>query len=70
MGKVPPLVVLQERAEARAILFHEWHEWNSFEEAIADLLAYALEHDLTDQIGADGVFNLIDAAFEKVFHRG
>jgi hypothetical protein len=64
------LEVLRHRAEARAILFLNWNEYASFEEATADLFKWALANGLTEQIGAAGVFDTIDSAFEKVFADG
>jgi hypothetical protein len=65
------LEVLRHRAEARAILFLNYpDEYATFEEATADLFKWALAKGLTDQIGAAGVFDTIDSAFQKVFADG
>jgi hypothetical protein len=69
-GTLTALEVLQHRAEARAILFLNCDEYESFEEATADLFKWALAKGLTDQIGAAGVFDVIDVAFQKVYAHG
>jgi hypothetical protein len=68
--EVSPLVVLRERAEARAILFYKWDEYSSFDDATADLFRWALAKGLTDRIGAAGVFDAIVEAFLKVHGDG
>jgi hypothetical protein len=59
-----PLLVLQARAEARAMLYAA----NEFdlEEAIAPLMQYALRSGVVDRIGAERAFAIIKAAFAKV----
>jgi hypothetical protein len=49
---VPPLLVLQARAEARAILYAAG-EYQCIEDAVAPLLDDAIAAGLTDQTGAD-----------------
>lgn len=58
---ISPILILQARAEARAILYRE-HELE-FDEATAPLRDYALATGLVDQIGAAGVVAIINTAF-------
>jgi len=62
MTQVSPLLVLQARAEARALLFQA-AEYADVDEAIGPLLKYALDHGIVDQIGADRTFAIIKTAF-------
>jgi hypothetical protein len=55
-----PLLILQARAEARALLFR-CCEYDDFEEALAPLEAYALENEIMDE----GVA-IIRKAFEGI----
>ena len=57
-----PLLVLQARAEARALLFRT-AEYQDLGEAVTPLLAYAHESGLADEIGAPAVLAIIKAAF-------
>jgi hypothetical protein len=59
-----PLLILQARAEARAMLYAA----NDFdlEQALAPLLRYALESGVVDEIGAERSFAIIKTAFAKV----
>lgn len=57
--------VLQARAEARALLYR-LGEFSDLEEAIAPLLQFALDSGLTDKIGEDGAFAIIEAAFAGI----
>jgi len=57
-----PFLVLQARAEARALLYRN-HELE-LEEAIAPLSAYALSSGIVDQIGAAAAMAIIQKAFE------
>jgi hypothetical protein len=63
--QVPPFLVLQARAEARAILFAAG-EYESIDAAIAPLMQYALTNDLAEQLGADVVFAIIIKPFEPI----
>lgn len=60
-----PLLVLQARAEARAILYAAG-EFEQLEEAIVPLLRYALDSGITDDIGAERAFAIVQAAFAGV----
>jgi len=62
MTTVSPLLIFQARAEARALLYRT----NEFdlEEALAPLFAYALDSGIADEIGGDGAFAIIRAAFK------
>jgi len=57
-----PLLVLQARAEARALLF-KTAEYADLGEAITPLLVYAHEARIAEEIGADAVLAIIKAAF-------
>lgn len=57
-----PLMVLQARAEARALLF-KTVEYENLGEAITPLLVYAHETEVDEEIGADAVLAIIKAAF-------
>jgi hypothetical protein len=59
-----PLLVLQGRAEARALLY-KGHEFD-LEEALAPLLRYAIESGAADEIGGEAAFAIIRAAFKDV----
>jgi len=60
--RVPPFLVLQARAEARALLFAA-AEYADLEEAIAPLRAYAVDSGVVEEVGADAVWSLINTAF-------
>jgi hypothetical protein len=62
---VSPLLVLQARAEARAILYAAG-EFDGLEPAILPLLQYALASGITDEIGAERAFAVVKAAFAGV----
>jgi hypothetical protein len=59
-----PLLVLQARAEARAILF-EAGEYEDSDAAMGPLVAYAYESGLEEELGLDVVLDVIGKAFEK-----
>lgn len=61
---VPPLIVLQARAEARAILYA--HCEIDLDHAVRPLLQYALDSGIVDQIGADRAFAIVKTAFAGV----
>jgi len=54
---VTPLLVLRERAEARAYLFHNGF-YETYQEAIGPLIVYAERHKIK------GAIAVIDAAFK------
>jgi hypothetical protein len=58
--KISPILVLQERAEARAYLWKYW-EYESFHAAIGPLISYAMRHKIRD----DAASRFIDAAFKE-----
>jgi len=62
---VSPLLVLQARAEARALLFMAG-DYGDCGEAVAPLLAYAQKSGLEENIGADVVMEIIRAAFKGI----
>jgi hypothetical protein len=62
---VSPVLVLQARAEARALLF-KCGEYEDSGDAIGPLLMYAHESSLVEEIGADGVLAIIEKAFEGI----
>jgi hypothetical protein len=57
-----PLLVLQARAEARALLFGACEF--DLEEAMHPLYAFAIEQGLVNEFGMDTVSNIIRRAFE------
>lgn len=59
-----PLLVLQIRAEARALLFAA-SEFD-LELTLAPLLAYAMDAGIVDAIGAEASFTIIRKAFAGV----
>ena len=63
MTSPSPILVLQVRAEARAILLAEG-EFETYDEAVTPLFDYAIEHGLAELIGADTVFAMIVNAFK------
>jgi hypothetical protein len=75
---VSPLLVLQARAEARAILYAAGEfelnisrnnfggEISSLERAVVPLLQYAMDSGITDEIGAERAFAIIKQAFAGV----
>lgn len=58
---VSPFLVLQARAEARAILYHA-HQLD-LDEAMLPLRAYARASGILDDIGAAAVLAILDRAF-------
>jgi len=62
---VAPLLVLQARAEARAILYAAG-EFDGIEPAVVPLLQYAMDSGITDDIGAERAFAIVRAAFSGV----
>lgn len=65
MDVVSPLLVLQARAEARAMLYAA-SEFDELEAAIVPLLQYALASGIIDEIGAQRAFTIVKAAFAGV----
>jgi hypothetical protein len=59
---VAPLLVLQARAEARAILYAAG-EFEQLKQAVVPLLQYAIDSGIADQIGAERAFAIVKAAF-------
>ena len=62
---VNPLLILQIRAEARALLF-ELGEFDSLDQAMRPLFDYALTSGIADEIGADAMFAIVHKAFEGI----
>lgn len=62
--RMNPVLVLRARAEARAILFYKWTEYEDLEEAIKPLRQSAITSGLVDSIGAAAVMAIIYAAFD------
>ena len=62
MTSANPLLVLQARADARALLFRGG-EYRDLEQAVIPLLAYAHIVGLDDKLGGDGVLAIIKIAF-------
>jgi hypothetical protein len=62
---VAPLLVLQARAEARAILYAAG-EFDGLEPAVVPLLQYAMDRGVTDDIGAERAYAIIKTAFAGV----
>ena len=62
MTQPSSLLVLQVRAEARAMLFRSG-EYRDLEEAVIPLLAYAHIVGLGDKLGGDAVLAVIKGAF-------
>jgi hypothetical protein len=58
---VSPFLILQARAEARAILYRAYEF--DFAQATAPLRAFALHAGIVDQIGAAETTAIINAAF-------
>ena len=63
MTAVSPLLVLQARADARAVLLAAG-ELRSLDEAMVPLFEYASEHGLPELIGAATVHAIITNAFK------
>lgn len=63
--RIDPLLVLEARAQARAILFAAV-EYEDSGEAVAPLLAYAHESGLAGTYGADTIISIIREAFKGV----
>jgi hypothetical protein len=59
-----PLLILQARAEARAMLYAA----NEFdlEEALAPLLRYAVKSGVADEIGGEATFAIIRDVFKGI----
>jgi hypothetical protein len=64
MAKVSPLLVLQARAEARALLYRAGIF--DLEEALAPLQAYARKRGIIDKIGSDATLAILKQAFKGV----
>jgi hypothetical protein len=62
---VPPLLVLQARAEARAILYAAG-ELDPLEAVLEPLLQYAVDSGITDEIGVEHAIAIVKAAFRWV----
>lgn len=62
--RIPPLLVLQARAEARALLYAACEF--ELEPAIQPLMQYAFDSGIIDQIGAEQSFAIIKQAFADV----
>jgi hypothetical protein len=62
--KVPPLLVLQALAEARALLF-KLGEYDDLEHAMAGVFWWALDTGLADQYGDESVIAVVTKAFEE-----
>jgi hypothetical protein len=60
-----PLLVLQARAEARALLFATG-EYADLDQALRPLFDFALESGIADEIGADAMFAVVRKAFEGI----
>lgn len=65
MASLSPILVLQARAEARAVLLAAG-EIASLDEAMNPLFDYAHQHGLVELVGADTVFAIINGPF-KIF---
>jgi hypothetical protein len=65
MAMVPPMLVLQLRAEARAILACHAEYDNIIEQALAPLFDHALASGLVDELGEAAVKAIIEAPFIK-----
>ena len=63
-GDVAPLLVLQARAEARALLY-ETCEFD-LEAAIQPLLQYAMDTGIADEIGVEHAIAIVRTAFAEV----
>jgi hypothetical protein len=63
---VSPLLVLQARAEARAILYAAGELGEQLEPAVVPLLQYAVDSGITDEIGAERAFAVVKQAFAGV----
>jgi len=57
-----PLLILQARAEARALLY-KTNEID-LEQALAPLLRYAVKSGIADEIGGEAAFAIIRDAFK------
>jgi hypothetical protein len=68
-GNVQPLLVLQARAEARAILYADG-DYLDINDAIKPLMAYAFQSGIVDQIGAERAHAIIKAAFASAVEDG
>lgn len=62
MTPVPPLLVLQARADARARLYRAGF-YDSIENALAPLFADALQSGLVDELSEAGVKAVIEIPF-------
>ena len=58
-----PLIILQARAEARALLFVT-AEYENLGEALTPLLIYAHTSGIAETIGTDATWQIIRKAFE------
>jgi len=67
MNSPSPLLVLQARAEARAILYAAGEFGEQLDEpAVVPLLQYAMASGITDEIGAERAFAIVKQAFAGV----
>jgi hypothetical protein len=62
VSQVNPLLVLQARAEARALLYATGEF--DIEQALAPLLRCAISDGIIDQIGAEATFAILRQAFK------
>ena len=60
-----PLMILEARSQARALLF-KTAEYGNLGEALTPLLVYAHESGIVDAIGADATWAIIRRAFEGI----
>jgi hypothetical protein len=66
---VPPLLVLEARASARALLLRCQH-FETEDEAVLPLLEWARERGMAEEFGADVVWSIIDTAFHPAAETG
>jgi hypothetical protein len=65
MSETPPVLILNARAEARAILY-ALGEFESLDAAVAPLRAYAEDAGLVEQFGGETIDQIIVAAFMSI----
>ena len=64
MASLSPILVLQARAEARALLYAAC-EFDLFD-ALEPLHRFAVESEVVNEVGAEAVLAIIKSAFTKV----
>jgi hypothetical protein len=64
---IAPLLALQARAEARALLY-QCCEFETIEQALAPLFADAVDLGLVDELGEAAIKAIIEAPFTMVAH--